>query len=912
MAVIVLGIGFVCAPGNVSGQTVRWDFGREQANAPQLVPHGDIQRDLPGPRPPEFPDFGDDNTAIGFGGDGARLMVEDAGAGSVFDFDSGDAITLEAWINVREPANGSHAYVIGKGRTHAPGFSRENHNWALRLTGSEGGVKLSFLFATPPAAGGQPWHRWTSDNGFITGTGWHHIAVTYVFGEPTTIAGWIDGSRTAGSWDMGGATDKAPVVDDDAVWLGSSMGGSRGNSLVGMLDEVAVHRSIVPDSELKARFHREGPQRIEMPELIQPQVADTDIPAGSVLMLVAEGLAWHTRWPHPDQPMQVSTELLHEFYIPRMPFRYDAWGIRESWKPAAMVTMVADVTMPPGEHYGILRVRGLSRLWVDGTLILITRPHSGSTDGHGPVLPLPEPPRPGLEPVAYGDHEYPVVFEIPPSGKARVIVESVIGGKSLRVEPGEMCLAIATDNSYFLLAPSGRGTELTPSGMRRIRQDTETELRAIDERTRHEAAATQNPFWERRHAFARKVAETFAMGDDSSIDGFLEARIARARDEFRASENTDPTIAAHFHQRILPLLDTHCFRCHGESKQKGKLRLDSRDAALDAIVPGEPADSEMIARITADDPDERMPPQSHANSGNGLNAEEVNVLRDWVAAGAPWPAAPLPDELAEEVPALDDAAFLRRVYLDTIGIPPGASDVLAYTAATDPDKSTKLVDQMLADDRFADHWVSYWQDILAENPNILKPSLNNTGPFRFFLHESLRDNKPLDRMVTELILLRGSEHEGGAAGFGMAADNDSPLAAKAHVLGNAFLGIEMQCARCHDSPYHSTTQRDLYSIAAMLHRDKLAAPQSSTVPAGFFERNKGRESLIKVTLPPGEPVAPVWPFAEETGIRDSPELDTLTFTPGDPRDRLAALITAPQNQRFARVLVNRLWRRLIG
>src|SRR4029077_3278544 len=135
-------------------------------------------------------------------------------------------------------------------------------------------------------------------------------------------------------------------------------------------------------------------------------------------------------------------------------------------------------------------------------------------------------------------------------------------------------------------------------------------------------------------------------------------------------------------------------------------------------------------------------------------------------------------------------------------------------------------------------------DVLAENPNILKPSLNNSGPFRWFLYDALRDGKPIDRMATELILLRGAKYEGGSAGFGMAADNDAPLAAKGQVIGSAFLGMELQCARCHDAPFHSNKQRDLYALAAMLERKTLTVPKSSTVPVAFFER-KARESLIK-------------------------------------------------------------------
>ena len=149
--------------------------------------------------------------------------------------------------------------------------------------------------------------------------------------------------------------------------------------------------------------------------------------------------------------------------------------------------------------------------------------------------------------------------------------------------------------------------------------------------------------------------------------------------------------------------------------------------------------------------------------------------------------------------------------------------------------------------------MGYWQDLLAENPTMINATLNSTGPFRWFLHESLLDDKPLDRMVTELILMRGSQYDGGSAGFSMAAQNDSPFAATGHIIGSAFLGLDLQCARCHDSPYHSTKQQDLYALAAMFGRKPTSVPKTSSVPAAFFE-SQTRESLIKVSLKPGEAV----------------------------------------------------------
>ena len=113
--------------------------------------------------------------------------------------------------------DGQQVYIIGKGRTNAPGIPQEQQNWALRLRG-QGNARVSFLFK----ADGGEFHRWTSKAGIATGSGWHHVAVTYTFGKPESIQGYVDGVATKGVWDMGGATNKAPTVDNDAVWIASS------------------------------------------------------------------------------------------------------------------------------------------------------------------------------------------------------------------------------------------------------------------------------------------------------------------------------------------------------------------------------------------------------------------------------------------------------------------------------------------------------------------------------------------------------------------------------------------------------------------------------------------------------------------------------------------------------------------
>ncbi len=265
-------------------------------------------------------------------------------------------------------------------------------------------------------------------------------------------------------------------------------------------------------------------------------------------------------------------------------------------------------------------------------------------------------------------------------------------------------------------------------------------------------------------------------------------------------------------------------------------------------------------------------------------------------------------ETAHTKPAglVDDYAFLRRAALDSVGRTPTVEELNQFLGDAAHDRRAKAIDRFLQHPSWADHWVSYWQDVLAENPGIVKPMLNNTGPFRWYVHEAFTDNKPMDRFVTELILMEGSTNYGGPAGFGIATENDVPLAQKAQIIAQAFMGMQMQCARCHDAPYHDFKQRDLFSLAAMLRRAPQEVPLSSSIPTNA---NIVIGRIVKVTLKPGTKVEPTWTLTNT--MPDQLASDVLRNAK-DSRERLAALITDPNNTRFARVLVNRLWKQYLG
>jgi hypothetical protein len=686
----------------------------------------------------------------------------------------------------------------------------------------------------------------------------------------------------------------------------------------------------------------------------KPAVADDSAPpatsdAGMVCFEVFEGLKDHKSWYDDQQPPDepVVRWNADALYLHRLPYRYDRWGIRDSWKPTVMVRATWTANLPAGDHRVLVRSRGLSRMMVDDIVVAETKPISGSTDGHQPVLPLPDPPAPGMKAVGYGDQEAIGEFNRPSDGPASFVYEFLVGGSKFRADPGETlaALSIAGDqawrlidsrllispnlNSQNLNSPNLNSQILTSqtsdpaavddltisvANLSAIAAQVENRLTAVDSDTRHRAAATNQAFWQRRRQAAEQWlsnnppsydASAVEAFDGNPIDYFIQRRIAS-----ESAHLSEPTVGDDFDPRVRTILRDRCFRCHGE-KSRGGLRLDRRedfltagDSGVAAVVPGAPDQSLLLDRIDPASDEDPMPPDGP------LTDDEIRALEDWIAGGAAWPAATkTPPVLA---PIVDDATFLRRVSLDLTGLPPSETMFREFVASPSPQKRATVVDSLLRRSDFADHWVSYWQDVLAENPNPLKPSLNNSGPFRWYLYESLIDNHGWDRVVHDLVMMRGSEREGGSAGFGLAADNDAPMAAKAHIIASAFMGVEMKCARCHDSPYSSPTQHDLFALAAMLDRGATKVPKSSTVSPGFFDALKGRESLIRVTMKPGEEIQPAWPFADLTLPIAPLTIEDLVLDPEDSRQRLASLLTGPHNQRFAQVIVNRVWQRLMG
>lgn len=858
---------------------------------------GAIQFGQPGPTTEQFKSFADGNRAAQFGTADKNpgvIRLEDVGPGSQFDFENGDPITIEAWINPDDDLqNGATMYILGKGRTNNPGQQSNNQNYGFRIFRSGDSVLLSFLFRSQTVgAHKSDWHRWDSSEGFSLDSGWHHVAVTYLFGDPDSIRGYVDGQRVKGGWNpaYAGATTHPPVVDDDDLWVGSSMGRSAGASFRGRMDEVALYRRVLTEVQLTQRYPIEP---------YVPSFDDGELQSGQVHMEIVENLGKTSGWPRrfPEPSISYSENAFGFF---RVPEKYVDPGVRGAWTNPFLLRAATRMTIPAGDHQWLLRVRGKGRLWIDQNIVAeIDYGHFGG-GAHNDVGDAVIVDGNDLRYLGPGDREQ--LIEVTGDGAEHIVVlEMIAGNGRVRATLGETSLSIRqADGSFALLAPGGRSVPLTDRAWTRYRQERANYYDELNRGRRMALRQSESNYWDWRHERSRIAWADHPSSDHHSIDAFLQASWNEAN---AAAEKASGGID--FATQIKPILGEHCYRCH-DQKSKGGLRLSSLDAAikggeseLPAIVPGKPEQSLLVEMI---DPEAggSMPPQ-----GEPLSLEQRQLISQWIREGASYVNAGKtiqPSELTR------DLEFLRRVTLDTVGVVPSQQEIDAFLMDDSSQRRSRVIDRLLADDRWADHWTAYWQDVLAENPNILKPSLNNSGPFRFWIHEALLDNLPMDRFVTELVMMKGDATAGGPAGFALAAQNDVPMAAKAHILGTAFLGVEMKCARCHDAPYHESNQSDLFQLAAMLKRDPIKLPKSSSVPATTFE---GREPLIEITLQPGATLTPDWPepFAEHFLAEIDPE---LLRDPADTRERLAAMITAPDNVRFPQVIVNRLWKQWMG
>ena len=359
-----------------------------------------------------------------------------------------------------------------------------------------------------------------------------------------------------------------------------------------------------------------------------------------------------------------------------------------------------------------------------------------------------------------------------------------------------------------------------------------------------------------------------------------------------------------FNRDVRPILSDRCFGCHGPDANKGRkagLRLDELAGATKplksgetAIVPGDLKRSAVIARINATDPDEIMPPPELHRP---LAPNEKEVLTRWIAQGAKydphwafvspkahpaptvkaadWPKDPLDrfilakaesHGLRPNAPA-DRATWLRRASLVLTGLPPTPAEVDAFLADQSPDAFGKRVDALLASPRYGEHMAVAWLDLAryADTWGYTGDKAMFAWPWRDWVLRAFNDNLPYDRFLTEQLAgdllpdatqdqrvatafnrLHRMTFEGGsiAEEFRQDGINDRVMTA-----GYAFMGLTIECARCHDHKYDPISQRDFFSLAAMFgdQNENGLLSYHGEVPPPFVRLFKSDDERAKET-----------------------------------------------------------------
>lgn len=350
-----------------------------------------------------------------------------------------------------------------------------------------------------------------------------------------------------------------------------------------------------------------------------------------------------------------------------------------------------------------------------------------------------------------------------------------------------------------------------------------------------------------------------------------------------------------FNRDVRPILSNHCWTCHGrdEASRKAGLRLDMRDQAVmklksdeHAIVPGKPGESGLVERIEADD-DLQMPPASFKKP---LTTAQKETLKKWISQGAPfadhWAFIPpkrtgtLPDvktkdwprntidrfilEKLEEgklkpSPEADRTTWLRRVTLDLTGLPPTLEERAAFLADQSPTAFENVVNRLLSSPRHAERMAAHWLDSAryADTNGYNNDEVRTLWPWRDWVINAFATNIPYDRFLTEQLagdLLPGATvGQKVATGFNRnhvltteggiieAEYQAEYVADRVHTTSTVFLGLSMQCARCHNHKYDPFTQKDYYRFAAFFNN----------IPDKIVSYSQGRmaEPLLQVPSP---------------------------------------------------------------
>ncbi len=379
-----------------------------------------------------------------------------------------------------------------------------------------------------------------------------------------------------------------------------------------------------------------------------------------------------------------------------------------------------------------------------------------------------------------------------------------------------------------------------------------------------------------------------------------------------------------FDHDIKPIFEQSCAKCHLAGKKKGDLQLDSREKILKggesgpAVVVGDSLNSLLVQLIAGADAERKMPKKA-----SKLSDQEIGTIRAWIDQGLKWgkeiddkklakvSVAPRRPELTPNLNPelnpidnllqpyyekhgvtlsedLNDALFMRRVSLDLVGLLPEAEQLKTFIQSREPGKREELVDSLLADDvNYAAHWITFWNDLLRNDYTGVGFTQGIRQEITDWLYKALLNNLPLDKFVQQLIK-PSRETAGfmqGISWIGLVNPSERPELQAAQGIAQVFMGVNLKCTSCHDSFFEEWSLKDAYGLANAIGGKPLKAHEcespTSLIPAPSF----------------------LYPELGEIEAKAPRKVK---------REQLAKLVTSPQNGRFARAIVNRIWALLFG
>lgn len=369
-----------------------------------------------------------------------------------------------------------------------------------------------------------------------------------------------------------------------------------------------------------------------------------------------------------------------------------------------------------------------------------------------------------------------------------------------------------------------------------------------------------------------------------------------------------------------------CYSCHSQEKIRGELRLDSREFVFaggesgPVIIPGSADKSELVRRISlSKEHDDVMP-----SKGKLLTEKEIALIKLWIDKGAPWPEgaenrsifrvaelAPRKPDLPAVAPGIetevdlfvhdyftanqipwkdevDDRTYLRRIYLDIIGLVPSPEELAKFENDPRTDKREQKVRELLnRNDDYALHWLTFWNDALRNDYTGTGYITGGRFNITDWLYKSLQSNKPYNEFVKEL-LNPTEASKGFIAGIqwrGTVNASQRTEMQAAQNVGQVILGLNLKCASCHDSFISDWKLEDAYAFANVF--------ADTTLEVARCDVPTGRYAGTKI----------LW---EELGEIDSTAPRSVKL------QQMAEYLTQPANGRIYRTIVNRVWAQLMG